>query len=289
MREIASGGLAFPESPRWHDGRLLFSDQFGGHVYEVDGSGRRRALCAVPGGPAGLGWDDRSRLLIASMQDRRLLRWAEGRLEQVADLSELAPGGLNDMVTDASGRAYVGSIDVDESGATRPTSLIRVDPDGSATVMDGQLTLPNGAVLTDDGRTLVVAETFGARLSAFDVGADGSLTGQRVWAQFAPERFGDAATAHGSGRCLPDGISLDASGAIWIADSGGGPVIRVAEGGEILDELELDDELTAWAVTLGGEDGRTLFACLAPSLQLGPPAEVRGGRVVACQVDVPAA
>jgi sugar lactone lactonase YvrE len=166
--------LVFPEGPRWHDGRLWFSDMHAHEVVAVDESGVRERIVAVPGSPSGLGWLPGGELLIVSMEDRRLLRLADGALVEHADLSRLAPFHLNDMVVDAQGRAYVGNFGFDLHGGGRmaTTSLVLVTPDGAARVVAEDLGFPNGAVVTPDGGTLIVAESFAKKLTAFDVAPD---------------------------------------------------------------------------------------------------------------------
>ncbi len=150
-------GRAFPEGPRWHEGRLWFSDQHTAEVVAVDADGTVETVVEVPNGPSGLGWRPDGTLLVVSMRDRRLLRYDGTSLTEVADLSALAPFHCNDMVVDARGRAYVGNFgfDLDGGGAFATTVLVRVDPDGSAHVAAGDLAFPNGTVITPDGTTLV--------------------------------------------------------------------------------------------------------------------------------------
>ena len=209
------------------------------------GGPRRRAdpetVANVPAQPSGLGWMPDGSMLVVSMRDRRVLRVRDGGAPEVhADLSELAPWHLNDMVVDSRGRAYVGNFGFDlMSGAPiRTAGIIRVDADGSATVAAEDLLFPNGTVILPDARTLVVAETLGGRLTAFDLGDDGALSNRRVWAKLSDtpdtEDIGELIAAGG---IAPDGIALDAEGAIWVADALGGRVLRVREGGEILEEI----------------------------------------------------
>jgi sugar lactone lactonase YvrE len=202
------------------------------------------------------------------MLDRKILRRElDGSLVEHADLSQLSPGYLNDMLVDYEGRVWAGNFGFDLMGGAEAltTVLICVTPDGKSRVVADQLGFPNGTVLTPDGRTLIVAETMMNRLSAFTVTGDG-LSERRDWA-----RFGDAPTSTDVGEILkqaevaPDGICLDAEGAIWVADVVHHRLIRVAEGGGILDELETNG-MCAFACMLGGDDGRTLFACVAPTL-----------------------
>jgi len=266
--------LAFPEGPRWHDGKLWFSDMHGGVVMTVDPAGRAETVVEVPGRPSGLGWDRQGRLLLVSMRDRRLLRLDGDGLSSVADLSTLASFDTNDMVVDRNGNAFIGNFgfDLDAKADFAPAELIRVAPDGTATVVATDMAFPNGMVITPDGGTLIVAETYGNRLTAFDLGADGSIGNRRVWA---------ALDGH-----YPDGICLDAEGAVWVACPRSASVLRVREGGEITHRVGVSTR--AYACMLGGADRRTLFICTARTT--GPiTRELRSGRIETLTVDVPGA
>ena len=286
-RDATKKRLVFPESPRWRDGRLVFSDIYAGAVRELREDGTVSTICEVPTLPSGLGWDTRGRMIISSMMDRKLLRLESGGVSEVADLSALVSTPNNDMLIDRRGRAYISNVGF-EFGVepVRPVGMLLVTEDGDVSMEGAGLRMPNGAVMTGDGRTLIVAETFGARLTAFDVAEPGTLSGQRTWASVGPRCFDDVAEGEASGDCLPDGLAMDAAGAVWVADAGGGLVQRLAEGGDVLDAVDVGG-LTAYGVALGGEDGRTLYICASPPFAAGPPAEVRGGRVLACRVDVP--
>ena len=267
-------GLAFPEGPRWRDGRLWFSDMHDHRVLTVDLDGKVETVARVPACPSGLGWLPDGRLLVVSMHDRRLLRLDPGGLVLHADLAPLARHHCNDMVVSAAGRAYVGNFGFDyEKESPRTTELICVEPDGSARVVADELMFPNGPVITPDGRTLVVGESFAARLTAFDLGADGGLSNRRV---FAPLE----------GR-VPDGICLDAEGAIWVASPPTKDLSRVREGGEVVERIEFDR--MAIACMLGGEDGRTLFALTAATTNEEEAPKLRSGRIETVRVDVPGA
>lgn len=270
-------GLAFPEGPRWRDGRLWLSDMHDHRVLAMDPDGGGEEIVAeVPGRPSGLGWLPDGRLLVVSMEDRRLLRLEPGGLVEHADLSALASFHCNDMVVDAHGRAFVGNFgfDLHDEGATRrPAELIRVDPDGRAEVVADDLRFPNGTVITPDGCTLVVGESFGARLTAFDLGEDGSLSRRRVWAQLEG--------------AVPDGVCLDAEGAIWVASPVSNEVLRVREGGEVADRVPTTQ--MAIACMLGGADRRTLYVLTAATTHPEEAARLRSGRVEALAVEVPGA
>ncbi|HUZ44461.1 MAG TPA: SMP-30/gluconolactonase/LRE family protein [Acidimicrobiales bacterium] len=268
-------GLAFAEGPRWHEGSLWFSDMHAGVVLRCDvTSGAIEEVARVEKQPSGLGWDAEGRLLVVSMVDRRLLRvGAAGRLEEVADLSGLAAFHCNDMVVDAAGRAYIGNFGFDFRAGAAPVGavLARVDPDGSVSVAAEGLMFPNGTVISPDGRTLIIGETFAARLTAFDIAPDGSLSGRRLWAQMPPG-------------AVPDGICLDAEGAVWVASPTSKDVIRVAEGGEVL--ARIDTGRDAYACMLGGAEDRTLFICTAVSSDPAVVTAERSGRIEVIDVEV---
>ncbi len=266
---------AFFECPRWHEGRLWVSDYWSFQVVAVSPDGATETVAEVPGSPSGLGWLPDGTLLVVSMQDRKLLR-VDGRQTVLhADLSAHSGPQSNDMVVDAAGRAYVSTIDFMAFADMPVTNLVRVDPDGSVTVAADGLSFPNGSVITPDGSTLIVAESWAQRLTAFDLQPDGSLANRRVWAEL------------GAG-CAPDGIGLDAEGAVWVADAGGKRAIRVREGGEILEEISAGD-LDVIACALGGDDGRTLFLCTTSDFRLMPDEAVktRPARILTGRVDVP--
>ena len=291
MTELTTvaAGFSYLECPRWHDGALVVSDFYTQQVLRVGADGTTEVLADVPEQPSGLGWLPDGRLLVVSMRDRTVLRREpSGELVRHADLSGLASWHLNDMVVDASGRGYVGNFGFDlMAGAPiRPGEIVRVDPDGHAEVVARDLLFPNGMVLTPDGTTLVVAETLGQLLTAYTVGEDGSLNDRREWARFAPPNDSDAIADVVAGAVLgPDGICLDAEGAIWVADALGGRVVRVAEGGEVLDEIAVGSGV--FACMLGGEDGRTLYLCSAPSFAEHERRDTRDGVLLAARVDVP--
>ncbi len=273
---VLAGGFTFLEGPRWRDGRLYVSDLLGRRVHSVGEDGEASVLCDVAGRPSGLGFDPDGHLLIVSMQDGCLYRLRNGRLRQFADLRDHACGQPNDMLVTASGRAYVGTTGEGDSADTVSGRLLRVDPDGTVGVAADGLCFPNGAALIDGGRRLVVAETFARRLTSFDVAADGSLGGRRVWLDLA-----------GAG-LQPDGIAVDSEGAVWIADAHGSGAVRVDAGGRVVDTVGTGD-LSVYAVALGGADGRTLFLCAVPSVRTHDPLEQPRGRLLAHRVAVPGA
>jgi sugar lactone lactonase YvrE len=206
-----------------------------------------------------------------------------------ADLSAVATGHVNDMVVAPSGIAYAGNFGFDLMGGATfvAAPLARIDPDGTVSVASEPLMFPNGAAITPDGSTLVISESFGNRMSAFDVAADGSLGPRRDWAVFGPAPTStDLTEVLGNAVFAPDGMCLDANGAVWVADAVGNRVVHVAEGGEILDEISTGDE-GVFACMLGGDDGRTLFLCAAPDFHEDARAAAREARILATTVDVP--
>lgn len=272
--QLLIDGLVFPESPRWRDGRLWFSDMLAGRVMSVDLAGRAQTVAQASGWVSGLGWLPDGRLLAVSMLDRRLLRLDPGGFGEAANLEPLTAFVCNDMVVDDAGRAYVGEVGFDVHGGApfRPAALVLVQPDGQARVVDADLACPNGVVITPDGRTLIVAESLGDRLTAYRIGADGSLSAKRVWAAIDG--------------LLPDGICLDAEGAIWVASPVKGEILRLREGGEVAQRLALPAPMPV-AVMLGGEDRRTLFICKGPHPDVAPKA--MQGCIETLRVDVPGA
>ena len=267
-------GRAFLEGPRWRADGLYVSDQHGHCVMRIDVNGSIEEIASVPECPSGLGFSPDGRLLIVSMKDRKLLRLDDGGPVEVADLSEHSPFEINDMVTTASGHSFVGQFGFDVHGgaAAQTSALLRVDPDGSVhSVADG-MACANGMVVTEDEKTLIVAESGASKLTAFDLAADGSIANQRVWAELPH---------------VPDGICLDAEGAIWVAGPVDDRFFRVREGGEVTDVLPVPGR-HAIACALGGADGRTLY--LLTSETLGNPtesAEKRASRIETTRASVP--
>jgi sugar lactone lactonase YvrE len=274
---VVASGFAFLEGPRWHDGRLFVSDMHAGKVIALDGSGKQETILDLGGErqPSGLGWLPDGRMLVVSMVDRKLLRHEGGGTAVVADLSAIATYHTNDMVVDALGRAYVGNFGWDfESGQKPvPAKLALVLPDGTTSVVAEDLLFPNGTVITPDGRTLIVGESFGARLTALDVAIDGSLSNRRIFAQLDGK--------------IPDGICLDAENAVWLASPPTNEVVRVREGGEVVDRVACDQ--MAIACMLGGADRRTLYVLTSPSTNREECRQKRGARIESVRVDVPGA
>jgi sugar lactone lactonase YvrE len=271
--------LRFPESPRWHEGKLWVPDYFARRVMQVDLQGGVQTVVEFPDVPSALGWTPEGRLLVVSAMDRRLLRLEDDGLVEVADLSSLVLYPNNDMVVDGLGRAYIGNMGyIFGQGTPKPAPIVLVTPEGSARVVADGLAFPNGMVITPDGQTLIVAESHAARLTAFHIEPDGSLAHGRAWSQF--EDRGDfGATA---GQITPDGICLDADQAVWVASPNTREVLRVHEGAQITSRIALST--IPLACMLGGEGRRTLF--IATTESLDPSDSKARGLIETIQVDV---
>jgi sugar lactone lactonase YvrE len=276
-------GLYFGECPRWHDGRLWYSDFFDHAVFSVSPDGERRTEVDFEGEPAGLGWLPDGRLLINSRLDRAVVRQEpNGTLVHHGDLSPWATWHANDMVVASNGQAYCGNFGFDLDGlyeGTTPasdittTSLIRVDPDGTSSEAAGDIAFPNGTVITEDGRTLVIAESMGAKLTAFDRLDDGTLTNRREWAALPG--------------IAPDGICLCADNTIWVSNALGTNCVRVAEGGAILEEVVTSRG--CFACMLGDEDRQTLYLITADSSHAAKARVERNGAIEKARTSVPGA
>jgi sugar lactone lactonase YvrE len=238
-------GIAFGESPRWHDDRLWFSDWGTQEIIAVDLEGKSEVIVSMPSFPFCIDFLPDGRLLIVSAHDRLLVRREpDGSLVTHADLSSLSEHPWNDIVVDGRGNAYVGNIGFEfPGGEFAPGSLALVTPDGSARQVAGGVAFPNGIVVNPDNSTLIVAASYANRLTAFDIAVDGGLSDRRVWAE-----LGDG---------VPDGICLDAEGAVWYGDVPNRRCVRVREGGEVLQAIDLDRG--CFACMLGGPARRTLF------------------------------
>jgi sugar lactone lactonase YvrE len=242
-------GIAFGESPRWHEGRLWFADWGTQEIVAVDLDGKAEAIVKVdfPSFPMCFDWLPDGRLLIVSGRDGRLLRReADGSLVMHADLSSLAKPGRpwNEIVVDGRGNVYVNNTGFDfPGGAFAPGSIALLGTDGSDRKVADGVAFPNGMAVTPDNQTLILAESYGKRLTAFDIAADGGLSNRRIWADL--------------GDVFPDGICIDAEGAVWFADVPNKRCCRVREGGEVLQAIELDRG--CFACMLGGGDRKTLF------------------------------
>jgi sugar lactone lactonase YvrE len=250
-------GRAFLEGPRWRSDRLWFSDVPAGEVLSVDIEGHCRLEASIAGSPSGLGWLPDGTLLVARGAPAAVMAVSrDGKVSEYADLTGVATFAPNDMVVDPTGRAWLGTCDIGGIPSPSPSQVLCVDTDGSVELIDDAMAFPNGSVVTPDGATLIVAETFGSCLTAFTIGTGARAADKREWAA-VPGTF-------------PDGICLDAEGAVWLADAVGRAAIRVRQGGEITDRIET--EQGCYACTLGGSDGRTLFLLTGA---FGPPERSR--------------
>jgi sugar lactone lactonase YvrE len=290
LTPLLEGG-AFFECPRWRDGRWWVSDFYRQAVYTVSPDGSEDLVVEVEHQPSGLGWLPDASLLIVSMKDQRVLKRDDaGDVVVHSDLSAFTDSPLNDMVVDGRGRAWVGCFGFDLMALAdpRPAPLMRVDPDGTATLAAGELMFPNGSVITPDGTTLIVGETIGCRYTAFTIQADGSLTDRRIWARLAPTpELGPVAKMLPQIVVGPDGCTLDAEDHIWAADEVGARCIRIAPGGTIVDEIRTPDGLGCFACALGGDDGRTLLVCAAPDFLEAKRREARDAVLLTATVEIP--
>lgn len=280
--EIFVDGLTFPEGPRWRKDALWFSDILAGQVKKADRDGDVQVAATPREWPSGLGFLPDGTLVLVSMGDGKLMALRNNHLEQLADMMSATGNPCNDMVVAKDGTAFVGSAGpgLDESRPPGPDNmsrfgyLVSVPLGGKARIAADRMTFPNGMVITPDGKTLIVSETFAFRLTAFDIEPGGGLSNRRVWADIAAP---------------PDGITLDEEGCLWVACpywqyGGPGGYVRIAEGGELKEKIDVEG-YSAYACTLGGDDMRTLYLC--ESAILGLPRNPGDGRIRAARVDVP--
>ncbi|MEU8797447.1 SMP-30/gluconolactonase/LRE family protein [Spirillospora sp. NPDC048819] len=269
------GGRGLVESPRWHGGRLYFSDWSAGEVVAVDLDGGSEVVARVESLPLCTAWLPDGRMVIVSSADGRLLRREPGG--DLAVHAELGEPGWNDIVVDGRGNAYVNRIGFNPMAGeeVKPGFVFLASAGGSVREVAGDIDFPNGMAVTPDNSTLIVADSYRSALVAFDIGADGGLSNRRVWADL--------------GEGVPDGICLDAEGAVWYADVPNQRCVRVAEGGTVLDVVELDRG--GFACALGGPQGTTLFVVAAEwrGMTEENPVAPGSGRVLATEVEVPGA
>ena len=288
LRTLAPA-IHFGEGPRWRNGRLYFSDFYAHRVCSVTLAGEMRIELEVEGQTSGLGWMPDGSLLVVRMELRQLWRkWPDGRFELHADLAGYATHLANDMVVDSQGRAYVGNFGFDLDAEIRsrgvesviadhpttPIALVQADGTVTSAAGDECFSFPNGMVITPDGKELILGETLAGRLTAFDIAPDGHLTGRREWAPTWPR--------------VPDGIALDAEGAIWIANPIAPECARIAPGGKVLDVVETGG-LNCYACMLGGPEGKHLFLAVGPTSDGETAARKPLGQVLVTDVAVPAA
>jgi len=285
--EVLREGLSFGEGPRWHDGRLWYSDFYQHAVFSMnEDASDHRLEHHVPQQPSGLGWLPSGDLLCVSAIDQKVLRFSDGNAEVFCDIAPYCGFWANDMLTSMNGVSYVGNFGFDldlllkEKGvegllASPPptTNLVVINPDGDIIQVIDEMAFPNGTVITPDGSTLIVGETMTFRLTAFDIRPDGTLSNRRVWAQ-----LDFVAT---------DGMCIDAEGQIWLANALTNQVLRVKEGGEITGVVTTSQ--TSFACMLGGQDQRTLYVMTAPSSDRFEIANKTLGKIETARVHVPGA
>jgi sugar lactone lactonase YvrE len=277
LPSVFLSGLAMGESPRWHDGRLWVADWAAHEIVAADSSGGREVMATIPSLPFSIDWLPDGRLLAITGRDCQLLAQGnDGKLEPYVDLTPISTKPWNEIVVDGRGNTYLNNIGFDfPGGAFGPGFVALVTPDRSAHVVAEGLAFPNGMAVTPDNRTLIVGESYAGCLTAFDIREDGSLSNRRVWAQVGGDH--------------PDGICIDAQGAVWYGDVGSSRCVRVREGGGILQEVQLDRG--CFACMLGGMDRQTLYMVAADysdpaALMSG---QTRTGQVLALPAPAPGA
>lgn len=262
---ILLDNLCFAEGPRWHEGKLWFSDMYAKKVMTVDLNGKVEMIVEVENHPSGLGWLPNGDLLIVSMIDRRLLKYNSSSLVEVANLYDRTGFYCNDMVVDKEGNAYIGNFGFDLHGGEelKMANIIKVTPSGNIDVVAEDMMFPNGSIIMPDEKTMIIAETFASQLTAFDINEDKTLSNRRIWAKL--ENY------------YPDGICLDPNGEVWVATPMAGNIIRVREGGEITKEINLSQD--SFACAIGGENKDLLFICTAPSSIPNEAMTQKNGRI----------
>ena len=291
---VIRDGLTFPEGIRWHEERLWFSDMYAHRVVSMlEDGGDLKVEAALPAVSIGIDWLPDGRLLVTQWEPPSVVRREhDGSLVVHGDLSGVCKSKPNDMIVLPDGNVIVGCMgfDIHNNADFETAPLMRISPAGEVTVVGESSYFPNGCALLDDGRSLVVAESFGNRISQYDIGADGSLNNRRDWASFGPipsattlnDRYQQMVVA-------ADGISKsDAEGGIWVADFTSDRAVRVMPGGAIVDTVTVTGGLNCFAPALGGADGRTLFLCAAPG-DYDPARDAPQGTIQVLRVDVPVA
>ena len=303
MKELKklTGGLYFGEGPRWHENKLWFSDFYSHKVMTLDENNSLEAVCEVPSQPSGLGWLPNGDLLIVSMLDRKILKFSEGSISVHADLSEYVAHKCNDMVVSRDGTAYVGNFGMGDAGESlNSTHLMIIKSDGTVLKGPDNLLFPNGTVITEDGKNLIIAETLGAKLTSFDIEDNGELTNRKLWARTSPlfslliikslSSLGfDLSkidfSKYSKNLHVPDGICLDEKNGIWIASPTTKAVVRIEKGGNITDKINTPKG--AFACMLGGKERKTLYVIISNS---SDPEEAQAspeGEIHSIEVEIP--
>jgi sugar lactone lactonase YvrE len=282
-------GIYFGEGPRWHEGELYFSDFYAHKVYKADNYGNLKEVLEVPNQPSGIGWLPDGSMLVVSMIDRTVLQFKNNVVELYADISEFATFHANDMLVSPAGYCYVGNFGFDldtfieektMAGLLEPPGppkahLVMINQEKQPSIAAPFLDFPNGMVLTPDTKTLIVAESLGMRLTAFDVNADGTLTNKRLWADLSKYL------------CAPDGICLDANNDVWVANAISKECLLIKQGGELVGKVTAP--LNCYACMLGGQDKDTLFIMCAPTSNAKEASAGRNGCVFQARVETPGA
>ena len=264
--------LYFSEGPRWHNNKFWFSDFYQHAVFSFDSDGKLEKIVDIPNQPSGLGWLPNGDMLIVSMNDQKLMRFSNGVLSLHSDLSHLTQYTCNDMVVDKEGHAYIGNFGTTKHNIdVKPTCLIHVSPEGTASIVADNLEFPNGTVITPDGKKLIVGETYAGRLTSYDINPDKTLSNRKIWAQMMPtwifyitklRRFLKQVPKESSFPVrVPDGICLDENMGIWVASPTTYEVFRIEEGGNVTDIISTPQR--AYACMLGGPEGKTLHISTA--------------------------
>ena len=303
MKELKklTGGLYFGEGPRWHENKLWFSDFYSHKVMTLDENNSLEAVCEVPSQPSGLGWLPNGDLLIVSMLDRKILKFSEGSISVHADLSEYVAHKCNDMVVGRDGTAYVGNFGMGDAGESlNSTHLMIIKSDGTVLKGPDNLLFPNGTVITEDGKNLIIAETLGAKLTSFDIEDNGELTNRKLWARTSPLfslliiKFLSSLgfdlskvdfSKYSKNLHVPDGICLDEKNGIWIASPTTKAVVRIEKGGNITDKINTPKG--AFACMLGGKERKTLYVIISNS---SDPEEAQAspeGEIHSIEVEIP--
>ena len=303
MKELKKliGGLYFGEGPRWHENKLWFSDFYSHKVMTLDENNSLETVCEVPSQPSGLGWLPNGDLLIVSMLDRKILRFSEGSISVHADLSEYVAHKCNDMVVGRDGTAYIGNFGMGDAGESlNSTHLMIVKSDGTVLKGPDNLLFPNGTVITEDGKNLIIAETLGAKLTSFDIEDNGELTNRKLWARTSPLfslliiKFLSSMgfdlskvdfSKYSKNLHVPDGICLDEKNGIWIASPTTKAVVRIEKGGNITDTINTPKG--AFACMLGGKERKTLYVIISNS---SDPEEAQAspeGEIHSIEVEIP--